>query len=156
MTLPNYDPILYSSKVQKQRKGNSMNHFIGWKFGVPVIVTAKYQGNQDAVRGEVRLIDENDSTFIIVHHLGGAFVCVKEHYEYELIPHRYSSFSPRYPVCQTPDFTSFCNGGHKMNLLDTTRSKHLQPYSTATLTIDGKTIELSAETTAELKKKLGV
>ncbi len=29
-------------------KETNMNHFVGWKIGIPVKVTAKYQGNQDA------------------------------------------------------------------------------------------------------------
>ncbi len=144
--------------LKEQRKANSMNnknmdHFINWRFGVPVIV----KGDSGYIK-EGLLIHENESTFT----LNGSNPYSKLTYHYELIPHKnyLAAFSPRYPVCQSPARAAYCNSGlgdePQMNQIDSCDINDLLPYPTATLTIDGKTIELSAETTAELKKKLGV
>ena len=137
---------------------NKMGHFIDWKFGVPVKVAAKNHRDQAAVSGEIRLIDEDSSHFVLMNKTRGACViCNKGDYHYKLTPHKYRGLSPRYPVCQALEYTAFCNSKNVMAVLDAGECT-LKPYSApiATLTIDGKTIELSAETTAELKKKLGV
>lgn len=134
---------------------NRMNHFIGWRFGVPVKVQAISEANQDAVRGEVRLIAESSTDFIVVPERGGVVICHKNYFSYELIPYKYGVCSPRYPVCQSPNFTAYCNSRASMNTLDST-SKKFYRYPAAVLVIDGKTIELSEETAAEIKKKLGI
>ena len=149
------DPCTYYSMILKeQRKENNMEnkmgHFTGWKFGVPVRVTAKSHRDQAAVSGEIRLIDEDNSHFVLVNKKRGVCViCNKGDYIYELIPHKnlFTAFSPRYPVCQSPARTAYCNSGigePQMNQIDSCGTNDLSPYSTATLTVDGKTIELSA------------
>lgn len=139
-----------------------MGHFINWRFGVPVKVFQCGQqiGNND----NWLLINETKNMFITVNP---DTLYIRSFYKipvpgisqayYELIPHKYNTFSPRYPVCQTSDYTAFCYDGDEITILDAGKVK-LTPYSDSVivLTIDGKTIELSAETTAELKKKLGV
>ena len=139
-------------------KETNMNYFIGWKIGIPVKVTAEYRGNQDAVRGEVRLIDENASTFIIVVQRGGAVVCNKNYYHYELIPYEGGGVKPRYPVIQNKFRQAYCNYGGDMETLTTVGLANMVrlPEEIATLIIDGKTIELSRETIDRLKKELGV
>ncbi len=145
-------------KSQKQ-----MGHFVGWKFGVPVKVNAKCQKDQNAVSGNSRLIDESNSIFIIVVQRGGVVICNKDYYSYELIPHRYNysggSNEPRYPICISPKFTAFCNSLNEivhLEALFTKTHKFVPIPPAATITIDGKTIELSAETTANFKEQLGI
>ena len=134
-----------------------MNYFIGWKFGVPVRVSAQSSSDQDAVRGEVRLIHENASTFIIVVQRGGAVVCNKQYYHYELISYRNFYSKPRYPVCVNKEKVVYCNAWGKFSDLSQALTKDLvRTPKNATLTIDGKTIELSRETIDRLKKELGV
>ena len=129
-----------------------MDHFIGWKFGVPVKIF--HCGR--SVKDYSRLTHESDVSFRAVNNVGGGMYFSKsDGYTYELIPHKYGAFSPRYPVLQNPSQNVFCNSTEEMSTIGCTMLK-LKPYPTATLNIDGKTIELSAETTAELKKKLGV
>ena len=134
-------------KSQKQ-----MGHFIGWKFGVPVrIVNTK--GVQ--INHFTYLIDETNLYFIVMNKAGDTEVFSKSNRSYELIPHKYSTFSPRYPVLRNSLETVFCNSTGKMLSIGVTIIE-LKSFPAATLNIDGKTIELSAETTAELKKKLGI
>ncbi len=140
----------------------NMGHFINWRFGVPVKVYAKspaeYNYDSAITSGEVRLIAEDGFTFAMIFHYKkqtGCAVRRKQDYYYKLIPHKYGTFSPRYPVCQTPDYTAFCYDSDETTILDAGKVE-LKPFPIATLNINGKTIELSAETTAELKKKLGV
>ena len=142
-------------KIKENNMKNSMGHFINWRFGVPVKVHAQLQEDQEAVSGDVRLIREDGHYFNILTKNGIQVLCNKNFYSYELIPHKYSNYSSRYPVCSSPDFTAFCNSRSQMTTFDAVGEK-LQPYPVATPTINGKTIELSAETTAELKKKLGI
>ncbi len=170
VTIPCYPSITAfvndQNRIKKLREDNmksqkEMGHFIDWEFGVPVRVQAKHQVNQEAVSGEARLIDEDLSTFIIVHGRGGVIVCHKQYYYYELIPHKYGgpsggAFSPRYPVCSTPNYTAFCNAQNQMTSLDAGKGYGFKQYSTATLIIDGEIIELSAEIAADLKSKLEV
>ena len=144
------------SKTKENNMENKMGHFIDWKFGVPVKVATQYQKDQKAVTGEVRLVYEDSTFFVIVHDHGGHIVvCNKQYYNYELIPHKYTVHSPRYSVCQNGLSTAFCNANGRMLALDATQII-FKPYPTATSNIDGKVIELSDETVAELKKKLGI
>ena len=144
--------IKKGAAVKSQKE---MNHFIGWKFGVPVKVQAQLQRHQKEVSCDVKLIYEENKYFVVINYIGGVIVCDKDYYSYELIPHKYGAFSPRYPVLQSPSETVFCNSTEEMSTTGCTMLE-LKPYPTATLNIDGKTIELSAETTAELKKKLEI
>ena len=157
------DPCTYYSMILKEQikennMENKMGHFIGWKFGVPVNVF--HHGY--IIKDCYCLTHESDVSFRVVNSEGGGTYYPKsDGYTYELIPHKnlFAAFSPRYPVCQSPARTAYCNSGigePQMNQIDSCGTNDLSPYSTATLTIDGKIIELSAETTAELKKKLGI
>ncbi len=144
------------SKPEKTME-NTMSHFIGWKFGVPVRVCALKQENQKAVSGVTKLIYEDNDYFNVTTSNGMCVLCNKSCYYYELIPHNYSRgiYSPRYPICSNNKGTAFCNAANNFNDLGTALGE-LIPCPAATLNIDGKTIELSAETIAELKKKLGI
>ena len=141
-------------KYKEEIMENKMGHFIGWKFGVPVRVSSR-NFSQPYTETLVLLIQETNNTFTVSFE---NFIkkYSKEIYCYELIPYKYGDvMSPRYPVCLSPNYTAYCNSRADMTILDST-PKPFYKYPTATLTIDGKTIELSAETTAEWKKKLGV
>ncbi len=166
ITIPCYPNISAFIKDQRriEKEDNmknlkQMGHFIGWKFGVPVRVSS--HNFSLPYTEQVLLISENDNSFTVMFT---NFIkqYTKEVYQYELIPHRYNypggANKPRYPVCESLGHTTFCNSLNKMDHLDTLPTKiyKFSPIPIATLIIDGKTIELSAETTAELKKKLGV
>ena len=150
-------------KYKERTMENKMNHFIGWKFGVPVKIF-NIRGVQ--VNGFTYLINETKSYFTTISKSGNvegsAIVYGKTDYYYELIPHKYNYGGgvnkPRYPICESPKYMAFCNSLGDMTRLDvlSVKTHKFAPIFTATLIIDGKTIELSAETTAELKKKLGV
>ena len=133
-----------------------MNHFIGWKFGVPVQVFSKYA--RPLRSQEVLLIHENETTFSTVLSTGELWGFKKCNSHYELIPYvRKDAPGARYPVCSNYCHTSYCNAQDIMQRIGYTESDTVKKSPpVATLTIDGKTIELSRETTAELKKKLGV
>ena len=150
LTIPKSEDNMKSQK--------EMGHFINWRFGVPVKVHAILQKDQEAVSGEIRLVDEADSYFVIMNKkYGTCVICNKNYYDYELIPHKAGVVSgPRYPVCQSTFNAAYCNADESGMSKLGTHYEQLEPVSIATLNIDGKTIELSAETTAELKKKLGV
>ncbi len=132
---------------------NKMNHFIGWKFGVPVRVI--FSSGKDDHEG--RLFYEDDSLFRIITDEGVHCWYYKTQTRYELIPHKYGkkSYAPRYPICSNNKGAAFCNAADNLNDLGTVLGG-LVLCPAATLNIDGKTIELSAETTAELKKKLEI
>ena len=132
-----------------------MNHFIGWKFGVPIQVFSKYA---HPTTQEGLLIYEDETTFSTVLSTGALWGFKKCNSHYELIPYRNYDSSPRYPVCVNKENAVYCNAWGKMSALSNLSTKDLVkiPKTAATFTIDGKTIELSAETTAKLKKKLGV
>ncbi len=141
-----------------------MDHFIGWKFGVPVRVFRR--------RGKLHilpnacLVHESARTFRVLSLRSGQVEpdilapYTKEDYYYEPIPYKapYGQHEPRYPVCQNNGYTAYCNQSKIMkNLGSVTGSLHPVPKpNPATLTIDGQTIKLSEETTRELKIKLGV
>ena len=129
-----------------------MNYFIGWKFGVPV----KIKGVA-FVAGEGLLIEEGVDYFKAITHTGmGRYL--KKDYSYELIPYRGGGEKPRYPVVQSETRTSYCNYGGDMNYVSSVPNINVVRLSEeiATLTINGKTIELSRETIDRLKKELGV
>ena len=133
---------------------NKMGHFIDWKFGVPVKV---WEADYSEEKFEGRLVWEDDSGFRVITESGNLAYCRKTSYIYELIPYKYEVYSPRYPVCQSSDWTAFCNSGNQMPILDAGAvNMERYPEKIVILTIDGKIIELSAETVAELKKKLGI
>ncbi len=129
-----------------------MGHFIGWKFGTPVRI---FNINGVQTDDFVYLINETKMYFTVMSKAGNVEVFSKSNRSYELIPYKYSAFSPRYPVCSSPDFTAYCNARFQMTTLDSTSQK-LQQYPTVTFAIDSITIKFSAETTAELKKELGI
>ena len=146
------------SELEKTME-NKMGHFIGWKFGVPVRI---FNIRGVEICSLEYLIDESEKYFRVLGVSGEPELHSKANRTYELIPHKYSSqfignfkYSPRYPVCQAPGYTAFCNGDDTINILDAGKVK-LQSMLTATITIDGKTIELSAETTANFKEQLGI
>lgn len=143
--------LISKTKENNMKNSTSMGHFVGWKFGVPVKIWNHY--HKKVI--ESKLVWENDDGFRVVSESGYVVYYSKDNYTYELIPHEYSHFSPRYPVCQTSNYTAFCNSGCEIDILDAVIGK-LKHYPVATLTIDGKTIELSTETTAKLKEKLGI
>lgn len=153
------DVILISKSENNMKSQKEMGHFTEWKFGIPVRIYEHNPGGYNYPEyEEARLVNEDDKYFIIVFNGGKMGMRSKRNFHYELIPHKYGHlniFNPRYPVCQTEHYTAFCNANNKMATLDAGGSE-LKRYPAATLNIGGKTIELSAETTAELKKKLGV
>ncbi|KKL55656.1 hypothetical protein LCGC14_2253230 [marine sediment metagenome] len=138
-----------------------MGHFIGWKFGVPVKV---YEHNPGGVNypeyEEARLIKENGKTFIIMYSDQRLGYRSKQNFHYELIPHQAEGREPAYPVCKNDCNTAYCNarvnGLMSFPVFGGTSNNRVKLTPLATLDIDGKIIELSAETTAELKKKLGI
>lgn len=142
---------------------NTMGRFIGWKFGVPVRVLDRYN---KVVRILRYLVYECKSGFVTIDEHGDRANWIKSGkissggrgYSYELIPHEYESFyphGPRYPVCSSLNYTSFCNSYDRMNCLGAV-GQPLTEKPTAKLTLeDGTEITLSAETTATLKKQLG-
>ncbi len=141
-------------KYKERTMENKMNHFIGWKFGVPVKIQNRYNPNSKI---ESMLIWENDNGFRAITEAGPTNYYAKDTFTYELIPHKAGVVSgPRYPVCQSTFNAAYCNADESGMSKLGTHYEQLEPVSIATLNIDGKTIELSAETTAELKKKLGV
>ena len=171
VTIPCYPSVAAfvndQNRIKKLRGNNmksqkEMNHFIGWKFGIPVKVVAKNQADQRIASGEARLVDEDANYFSIIRRNGEVRVRNKQNFYYELIPHKYNypgdTNKSRYPICESPEYTAYCNCLNEMVHLEalTTKTYKFVPIPVATLNIDGKTIELSAETTAELKKKLGI
>ena len=139
-------------KYKERTMENKMNHFIGWKFGVPVKVY-----NRNGIINEGRLTRESVNCFSIYWTSGGHVNLSKTLFRYELIPHKAGVVSgPRYPVCQSTFNAAYCNADESGMSKLGTHYEQLEPVSIATLNIEGKTIELNAETTAELKKKLGV
>ena len=146
--------VLKNSKTKEKNMENRMGHFVSWKFGVPVKV---WEADYSEEKFGGRLVWEDDSGFRVITESGNFAYCRKTSYIYELIPYKYKSFSPRYPVCQSSDWTAFCNSGGQMIMLDVGAvNMERYPEKIVTLTVDGKIIELSAETVAELKKKLGI
>ncbi len=148
--------IIKKGTAMKSQK--EMGHFIGWKFGVPVKIL-NTRGVH--INDFMYLIDETTLHFMAMSIAGNVEVYSKSNRSYELIPHIvcHAAFSPRYPVCQSPKRIAYCNSGigkPQMAQIDSCDVISVKPFPVATLNIDGKTIELSAETTAELKKKLGV
>ena len=132
-----------------------MNYFIGWKFGVPVKVFSKYA---HPTTQEVLLIYEDETTFSTVLSTGELWGFKKINSYYELIPYSSKGTSgARYPVCSNYCHTAYCNAQNVMQRIGYANSDTVEKSPpAATLIIDGKTIELSAETIAELKKKRGV
>ena len=133
------------SKVKENNVENKMGHFVGWKFGVPVLLIPNQNtGGRNYPECEVaRLIFENDEIFRILFNDEAIGVRDKQNFHYELISHKnlYSAFSPRYPVCQSLKRTAYCNSGigePQMEQIDTCDINDIAPYSTATLTIDGR------------------
>ena len=161
VTIPCYPSVTAfvndQNRIKKLRGDNmksqkEMGHFIGWKFGVPVKVSSCHYSVP--YTEQVLLIRETDFNFT-VQFMFFIKEYDKRYYYYELIPHKAGGLGPRYPICSNPNYTAYCNGGGVIQELDCLKTSSLKPYSVATLNIDGKTIELSAEITAELKKKLG-
>ncbi|KKK69625.1 hypothetical protein LCGC14_2932160 [marine sediment metagenome] len=146
--------IVLKYKEDNMVSQKQMSHFIDWKFGVPVRIL-NIRGAQ--VHGFSYLVNETKRYFTTVDRDGNFDTCSKVNRSYELIPHKYGAFSPRYPVLQNSSETVFCNSAEEILSIGVTMLP-MKPYllPTATFNIDGKTIELSAETTAELKRKLGV
>ncbi len=136
---------------------NEMGHFIDWKFGVPVRIYEHNPGGYNYPEyEEARLIDENDSSFILLYDNGDVGFRKKQNFHYELIPHQQDGNGPVYPVCQGEYNTVYSNAQNNPHQFGGIVNLRIRPTLIATLNIDGKTIELSAETTTELKKKLGV
>ncbi len=163
ITIPCYPSISAFIKAQhKIEKENSMGlqkemgHFINWRFGVPVRVYERNLGGYNHPEHEEgRLVNESSNQFTIIFNDRTIGHRSKQNFHYELIPHQAGVCEPRYLVCQSDKSTAYCNADSSgMSRLNTYCKFDLIPVSQATLNIDGKTIELSAETTAELKKKL--
>ena len=133
-----------------------MDHFIGWKFGVPVKIFNRY----NELIGEGRLTRESGFSFSIYWDAGGHDNLAKKNFHYELTPHQQDGSGPVYLVCKNDYNTVYCNarvnGLMSFPVFGGAPNNDVKPYSTATFNIDGKTIKLSAEATAELKKKLGI
>ena len=132
-----------------------MNYFIGWKFGVLIKIVNRYNPSQNK---ESRLIGENTCGFyaIDLSTLHSSFYA-KNTFSYEPIPFAAGMRSPRYPVCVNEEYVAFCNSGESMVTLSYGPANAFARIpEKATLTIDGKTIELSRETIDTLKKELGV
>ncbi len=142
-------------REQDMNTEKSMGHFTNWKFGVPVRTIWR------EIQAEVntgRLIYETPTKFISVRDDGHFVTYQKSAYYYELISYKIAGATPRYPICQLPtDTGSYCNPyGNMERVSSYSGSPELIPEPTATLIIDGKEIELSAETVARLKKDLEV
>jgi len=140
----------------------TMGHFIGWKFGVPVRVLDKYNEVVCTLR---YLIHEYESGFVTIDKHGSRTNWIKGSrpdyggYSYELIPYSFRNFNClRYPVCSSRETVAYCNAHEVMDNLTTIRKERLNPKieKRAILEIDGERIELSNETTEQLKKQLGV
>lgn len=134
----------------------SMGHFNGWQFGVPVRV---YEINPGGIQRcvEARLISEADNYFAITFGNMQIGIRNKANFYYELIPYNCAGYKNRYPVCLTPGESVYCNYSGEMGEMSTFYGVPKQmPIPTTTLIIDGKEIQLSAETVARLKKELGV
>jgi hypothetical protein len=141
---------------KKKKVEVSMDHFVGWKFGVPVKISGK-DNNPD--EREQLLIFENGQYFKVLNKLGHITVFRKASHYYRPIPFCVPDTTlyprrPRYPVCQTPSTTASCNNVGIMEGLATTVP--LEKIPAATLNIEGREIELSDETVAELKEQLGI
>ena len=170
VTIPCYPSVTAfindQNRIKKLRGDNmksqkEMGHFIGWKFGVPVRVYERNPGgNNYPEYEEARLIGENDNSFTLLFDSGSIRFRRKQNFHYELIPHQAEGREPAYPVCKNDCNTTYCNarvnGLMSFPVFGGTSNNRVKLTPLATLNIDGKTIELSAETTAELKKKLGV
>lgn len=143
-------------KTRREQNMNVMGHFNGWQFGVPVKVHGLFMGTLSTLtRANIRLIDETSSHFKTIDE-HGMTTYSKGQFYYELIPYKTNTLKLRYPVCITSMETVYCNAGDEMGLMTTQIAPlkvALKP--TATLIIDGKEIQLSAETAARLKKELG-
>ena len=166
VTIPCYPSVTAfvndQNRIKKLRDDNmksqkEMGHFIGWKFGVPVKVSGRH--NLTPYTDQVLLIKETDRDFT-VQFTNFIKVYSKQHYCYELIPHQIEGREPAYPVCKNDCNTTYCNarvnGLMSFPVFGGTSNNRVKLTPLATLDIDGKIIELSAETTAELKKKLGI
>ena len=133
----------------------SMGHFTNWSFGVPVNVY--YKNRDKSLNNVARLVYETIVHFVTVND-GGYFTSYnKVNYYYELISYTTYKALTRYPVCRSLIEVTYCNAGRMGQFYDCKLHEiTLSPEPTATLIIDGKEIKLSAETTARLKKDLGV
>lgn len=144
-------------KEANVKSRNQMGHFVGWRFGVPVKISTQAQTERDGAFVNARLVYEDSTHFVVIGENGMPAVCGKLDHYYELIPHRYgrNKNGPRYPICETSEYTSFCNSGNRMTTLDNYGGK-MELYPAAKLVLeDGTEIELSAETTESLKQQLG-
>lgn len=139
------------------KNSKNMGHFTGWKFGVPVRIYEHNPGGCNYPEyEEARLVNENDEHFMIVFNSGVIGSRSKQNFHYELIPHKAGSMNPRYPICQAAKGnTTYCNQGGVMSYFDTLHQP-LKRYPAAIIVIDGKTIELSAETIANIKAEVGI
>ena len=134
-----------------------MNNFIGWKFGVPVKVKGMFPDSVAASMEEALLFFENLNGFRVINDKGHSCYYDKETHYFELILYRNYGSEPRYPVCVNKEKIVHCNAWGKFSVLSQALTKGLVRIpEKATLTIDGKTIELSRETIDRLKKELGV
>ncbi len=137
--------------VKNKKYVKSMDHFIGWKFGVPVKVYVGGRKIQESL-----LFYEDAVRFKTVNTEGVATHWTKEFTCYELIPYAIGGLSPRYPLCTTLKATAYCNMNDVMERVNESFTIRRLPDHTATLEIDGKKIELSQDTIANLIKELGV
>ncbi len=170
VTIPCYPSVTAfindQNRIKKLRGDNmksqkEMGHFIGWKFGVPVRIHERNPGgNNYPEYEEARLVNETSEEFVIMFDSGVRGIRDKRYFHYELIPHQAEGREPAYPVCKNDCNTAYCNtrvnGLMSFPVFGGTSNNRVKLTPLATLNIDGKTIELSAETTAELKKKLEI
>jgi len=132
-----------------------MDHFIDWKFGVPVKIYGKYSNPAER---EVLLISETKITFSAIAPSGALHQYPKCNFYYELIPYKLATNGIRYPICENSKEWAYCNREDEMGVFGNTPHKDnlVRRKSPVTINIDGKTVTLSDERVAELKKKLGV
>lgn len=130
-----------------------MGYFAGWSFGVPVRIFSA----AGTYLADARLIHEDSTRFWVLYASGEVALVNKKLWYYELIPYTYNNFT-RYPVCQSLKEVSYCNAlDETFRFFDCELGEiipALEPI--ATLILNGKEIQLSAETAARLKKELGV
>ena len=142
-------------KIMSTDMKENMGHFINWKFGVPVKVFAFDNGQHS----EGRLTRESDKTFSVYWEDGGHANLRKISYYYELIPYGVTYCSKgRFPVCQTPRHSAYCNSGVEMEQISSCANgtiTRIPDPPIVTLQIGDKTIELSPETADKLRKELG-
>ena len=154
-----FEELAVVKKEVNVKPQNQMGHFVGWKFGVPVRIHEHNPGGFNYPEyEEARLIHERDKVFVVVFNSGAVWSCSKQNFYYELIPYNSKGTSgERYPICSNNIKTAYCNSLDRMSEIGFTDVGHVtKALPAASIIVEGLTIELSAETTANFKEQLGI